>query len=476
MNKKILVFLMMLFLCPISFSSQNIVIPDLGPAGVRGLSIAAEKNFGEYFFRKANGAGIVSYDPVLNEYINSVGNRLVLHANNVYFPFHFYLSEDPSLNASAFLGGVVQVNAGLFHYTSTEDEFASVIAHEICHVTQRHIARMIEDQVEKSSLSVASIIGSIVLGIINPNVGMAALSSTTGLMQQSNINFTRDNEYEADRLGIELLYNSGFNPMGMADLFRVLLSKQGNVSSVYAMLIDHPLSDIRVAEAYNRAKLLPKRENSKNPNFMLAKARVDVRYMNLNLEALKNKLMHSQKVNHYYKYYALALIAYENNDHASALKYLSNLDSIRDNDFILDLKTDIELSQKNYKAAIEPLERMYKIKPNDSAITLNLANALVESKDYKKAIKILKNFQNTYPKNLLASELIAKSYYLSKDKCNAHQSQAYSYLLKGDFNKANRFLNNALHVCNGTSREIVRAKLKKYNDIKLFDRMFEQNI
>ena len=97
MKKKLLVFLMMLFLCPISFSSQNIVIPDLGPAGVRGLSIAAEKNFGEYFFRKANGAGLVSYDPVLNEYINSVGNRLILHANNVYFPFHFYLSEDPSL-------------------------------------------------------------------------------------------------------------------------------------------------------------------------------------------------------------------------------------------------------------------------------------------------------------------------------------------------------------------------------------------
>ena len=167
MKKKIFVFLMMLFLCPISFSTQNIVIPDLGPAGVRGLSIAAEKNFGEYFFRRANGAGLVSYDPVLNEFINSVGNRLVLHANNVYFPFHFYLSGDPSLNASAFLGGVVQVNAGLFHYTSTEDEFASVLAHEICHVTQRHIARMIENQVEKSSLSVASIIGSIVLGIIN---------------------------------------------------------------------------------------------------------------------------------------------------------------------------------------------------------------------------------------------------------------------------------------------------------------------
>ena len=307
-------------------------------------------------------------------------------------------------------------------------------------------------------------------------MGMATLSSATGLMQQSNINFTRDNEYEADRLGIELLYNSGYNPMGMADLFRVLLSKQGNISPVYAMLIDHPLSDIRVAEAYNRAKLLPKRENSKNPNYMLAKARVDVRYMNLNLEALKNKIMHSERVNHYYKYYALALIAYENKDNATALKYLSNLDSIRDNDFILDLRTDIELSQKNYSAAIEPLERMYSIKPNDSAITLNLANALVEGKNYQKAIKILKKFQNSHPNNLLASELIAKSYYLSKDKCNAHQSQAYSYLLKGDFNKANRFLNNALHVCTGTSREIVRAKLKKYNDIKLFDKMFEQNI
>ena len=167
---------------PLALAEDNIVIPDLGPAGIRGMTVQAEKNYGEFFMRKANGAGAVTADPVLNEYIDTVGSKLIMNASNVYFPFEFFLSSDKSLNASAFLGGKVQVNAGLFHYTDNEDEFASVLAHEISHVTQRHIARLIEAQTDRTPVSVASIIGSIVVALINPTVGMAALSSSTGLL------------------------------------------------------------------------------------------------------------------------------------------------------------------------------------------------------------------------------------------------------------------------------------------------------
>lgn len=112
-------------------------------------------------------------------------------------------------------------------------------------------------------MSVASIIGSIVVALINPTVGMAALSSSTGLLAQAGINFTRDNESEADRVGLAVLARAGYNPMAMSDLFKKLLVQQGNINPAFSMLVDHPLSEIRVAETYNLAKNMPKRQNSK---------------------------------------------------------------------------------------------------------------------------------------------------------------------------------------------------------------------
>lgn len=457
-----------------SNDEANIVIPEMGPAGIRGMTVQEEKLYGNYFLRKAYGAGAVSFDPVLNEYINTVGRKLIINAHNVYFPFEFILSSDKSLNASAFLGGKVQINAGLIHYTENEDEFASVIAHEISHVTQRHIARFIEDQSDRSTVNVASLIGSIVLAIINPTVGMAALSTTSGMMAQTGINFTRDNESEADRIGINVLHDAGYNPMAMSDLFRKLLSLQGTINPAYAMLIDHPLSEIRVSEAYNRAKNFPKKENSKNPNFMLAKARIDVRYMDLKLPELKERLLKADKVNSYYKNYALALIYFEEKDFDKAKSYLSNLNSLGENDFVLDLQTDIDISSKNYQNAISRLNAVYKSKPYDTAIAFNLANAYIEAKQGNNAIRVLKRFLQRYPDNYFANDLIVKAYLLNKDKCSALQGYAKTASLAAKYNQANRYLNNALHLCSGTERDRVRALFSKYAEMKEFDKKFDK--
>lgn len=473
---KSLKYLVSICLIAVTVEAQpaNIAIPELGVAGVRGLTVQAERNYGDYFKRKALGAGIFSFDPVLNEYISSVGNRLVIHAHDVYFPFEFFLSPDTSINACAFLGGKVQVNAGLFHYTKTEDEFASVLAHEISHVTQRHIARFIESQSQKNSLNVASIIGSVVLAIINPEVGMAALSSATGMMAQSNINFTRDNEYEADRVGLSLLYDSGYNPMAMSDLFRTMLAKQGNINSAYALLIDHPLSEIRVSEAYNRAKNLPKRNNSTNPNFMFAKARVDVRYMNLKINELKERIEKNSKVNKYYKNYALALIAFENKNFSEATTYLDNI-AMPNNDFVLDLKTDIDIAKGQFASATSRLSALYQERPNDTVISINLANAYIESKQNQKAISILKKILQKDSNNTLASDMLTKAYFAVNDKCNAYQVAAQNSITKGKYNQANNLLTSALRNCTGNSREIVRAKFKMYSDIRSFDENIEKN-
>ncbi len=458
-----------LMLISASTCAQNFDLPDFGFSGSRGITIQREKMVGEYFMRLARSNLNIANDPVLNEYLNYVGNKLVMQANDVYFPFEFFIVSNNELNASAFLGGKVQVYTGLFHYSDTEDEFASVLAHEISHVTQRHIARFIENQIDRQPLTIASMIGAVAMSLLNPMIGMAALSTTIGASSQAAINFTRDNEYEADRLGIELLYKAGYNPYGMSDLFKKLMAKQGNINPVFSMLIDHPLSEIRTSEAINRARNYPKRSNSKNQDFMLAKARVDVRYMNYDLKALQERLnVEPEKINRIYRLYAQALIAYELNDYAKASDYLKQL-NLPNNIFIIDLKTDIDLKMHNYDLAINRLNAIYKKRPKNEAVVANLANALNESHQAKKAIPILTNFLQDNPDNYLINSLLTDSYRLANQKCQTLQSGAKVFGLQSNYSRALGMYSEALNVCSGNEREIIRAKMAKLSDQRAFD-------
>lgn len=141
---------------------------------------------------------------------------------------------------------------------------------------------------------------------------------------------------------------------------------------------------------------MPKRQNSKNPNFMMAKARVDVRYMKYDLNSLKERLLNSRTVNSVYKNYALALIFLENKKFDEAASYLAKL-NLPNNDFVLDVYTDIDIAQGRYQSAISRLKPLYDRKPNDGAIALNLANAYVEGKQSDGAIKVLTAFTRRHP-------------------------------------------------------------------------------
>ncbi|MCM3064805.1 beta-barrel assembly-enhancing protease, partial [Bacillus altitudinis] len=130
------------------------------------------------------------------------GMRLVDHANSVRTPFHFYLINNDQINAFAFFGGNVVLHSALFRYSDNESELASVMAHEISHVTQRHLARAMEDQKRNAPLTWVGALGSILLAMASPQAGMAALTGTLAGTQQGMISFTRQNEEEADRIGI----------------------------------------------------------------------------------------------------------------------------------------------------------------------------------------------------------------------------------------------------------------------------------
>ena len=158
-------------------------------------------------------APIVS-DPVLDSYLNDIGNRLVANAEDVRYPFTFFWINSQDINAFAFFGGHIGVHTGLIANAENESELASVLGHEIAHVTQRHIARRIENQQRNSPMTIAGMLGGILLAIANPEAGIAAISASQAGSLQAGINFTRKNEQEADVIGLRTLAGAGYDVRG----------------------------------------------------------------------------------------------------------------------------------------------------------------------------------------------------------------------------------------------------------------------
>jgi len=184
-------------------AQQN--LPDLGEPADNTLSIKDEQQLGEQFMRQIRTQLPLVRDVQLNEYIQELGNRLVLASGKSDSrAFTFFLIDDPQINAFAIPGGYIGVNSGLVEAMAVEEQLASVIAHEVAHVTQRHHARAFATGKNATLSTAAAVLAAIIIGQASPQAGQAALAAGLAASQQSAINFTRSNEVEADRIGIEL--------------------------------------------------------------------------------------------------------------------------------------------------------------------------------------------------------------------------------------------------------------------------------
>lgn len=255
-------------------------LPDFGSPADAAISKDRESQIGRGVMLQLRNAGVVVDDPQLTEYLGTLGSLIASHANNGDFKFNFFFVKDDQINAFALPGGFVGVNSGLLLATDNENELAGVLAHEVSHVTQRHIARSAYDTQRTSIASMAAMIAAMLLGAA-ADVGGEALTgiatASQAMVAQRQINFTRANELEADRVGMEVLASAGFDPNGMAAFFEELGKRYGStLEFVPAILQTHPVSSERVAEARARARQLPKVEHVDSPGYALAKARLQV--------------------------------------------------------------------------------------------------------------------------------------------------------------------------------------------------------
>jgi predicted Zn-dependent protease len=241
----------------------NLELPDIGDPTGTSFTPLQEQQLGEAFYRNLHSQLEISQDSEVNDYIQNLGQRLTANSDKPEQPFHFFIVNSAQINAFAGPGGYIGVNAGLILASETESELASVMAHEIAHVTQRHLFQTFQDSSRLSLPMAAAMLAAMLVGSQSSQAGQAALLATQAAMAQHQINFTRDNEAEADRVGMQILSKSTFDPRGMPAFFeRLQQSTRFSGHSAPEFLLTHPVTTSRISDTRGRADNFPYRQYS----------------------------------------------------------------------------------------------------------------------------------------------------------------------------------------------------------------------
>src|SRR5690242_6684154 len=228
-------------------------LPELGDVSRTTITLQQERTLGESIMRQIRSSPQYLDDPEITDYLNSLGYRLVANAPNVEQQFEFFILQDPTVNAFALPGGFIGVHTGLITTARSESELAAVLAHEIGHVTQRHIARLFTQQKQAGIASLAAMALAILAARSSPDLAQAAVAGAQYASLQTALNFTRDNEREADRVGLQILEKSGFDARAMPAFLELLQRSyrlQETNAPSYART--HPLTYERIADVENR--------------------------------------------------------------------------------------------------------------------------------------------------------------------------------------------------------------------------------
>ncbi|MGO3786508.1 MAG: M48 family metalloprotease [Pseudoalteromonas prydzensis] len=430
-------------------AQSSFTLPDLGTSALQALPLEKEQAIGKVMMMQIRGSSPVVSDPVLDEYLSTLGRKLVANANDVRFPFSFFWINNPEINAFAFYGGHVGVHTGLIAQSDNESQFASVLGHEIAHVTQRHLARRMQQQQDNSAMTIAGMIAGILATVVSPDAGIAIISASQTQSAFSQLTHSRSAEQEADRIGMQTLNNAGFDPYASSEFLTKLAAQIRYKYKPPAFLLTHPLPESRVSDVRLRAQQFEKRQLPDSLDFNLAKSRVIARY-HQKPEAAENFFRKLIRENSFYNKTALnyglgiSLLDQKKLDEAAAiLEPLFKADP--KNLFYIDTHTDLLIAQNKAAEAVKFLAALHVNRPNNQVITLNYANAAIEAEQYDVAVSILKSFLLEKPEHNLGLQLLTNAYKKQENLAAYHESNAEVLAQYGAYLKAADEVQKALN-------------------------------
>ena len=458
-----------LFLCiflfsRISFSNE---LPDLGDYSETVIGAHEESVIGNQILQQVYQSDSVINDAEIEDYLNNLANKLVRASDHSGKDLTFFIVNDSSINAFAMLGNVIGVHTGLILSANSESELASVLSHEIAHITQRHIARMISKLQKDSFKSYLGLGLALLLSRSNPDLARGALVASQALGVQNVLDFTRENEKEADRVGIKILDKAGFDVRGSVDFFKTL--QKGNRHSIGAapsFLRTHPITSERISDIEDRIKDFPYKQRMDNPSFHFVKGKIrvflqDRRLVKKELEAnIENKTYVSELGERYALAYAYLL----NDDFDGVQRQLKWLfDKDIENPMIDQLNIEYLIKKGDTKLAYEAIKKALKKYPNYRAFVYELANYLIQTNSVNDAIKFLQNYLIAFNKDSELYKLLAKAYSLKGNQLLQYESLSQSYYYKYNLQEAIIQMDMAVRARDGNfyEKSRVEARLKQ---------------
>lgn len=443
LKKTILSLKIMLFISAffptivLSNTTQN--LPELGSSYDTSISKAYEKRLGKIFMKQIRHYLKVVSDPEIQHYIQSLGQKLASYNYETSQNFSFFMVDNPDINAFAGPDGIIGINTGIILNSATEGELASVIAHEISHVTQKHLPRMFEKSKRYKLPTIAAMLAAIALGIADPEAGKAALIGISGLNKQNQINFTRSNEEEADSIGMQLLVRAGYDPYNMPAFFQKLQKiVRFSEKSALEFLRTHPLTISRIADSVSRAASYPARKDKISYSYKLIRQKIFVNSTNSPSKAIsflteKLKIKPINKPEEISIRYGLAYAYIKNHDYILAKQQLDYLlKDDKNNPAYLILAAKLETERSDYDAAFEIFKKANSLYPKQRPIIIAYARALLDVKQAKEAKKIIKNYARVHTHDLVTYSLLGQAEAQLGNEIETALLQVEYYYLSGE--------------------------------------------
>lgn len=452
-----------------SLGTPGLSLPDLGESTLGGMGSSHEAALGRSIMNELRKQGVVVEDPELNEYIQNIGNRLVVGSTDSGRRYQFFLVRDDSINAFALPGGYIGVHTGLIARTQTESELASVLAHEVAHVQQNHIARRYEAASGNSLKTLGILLGAIAIAAAGGDSDdvAGAMMLGQGMAIQEQINYTRSQETEADRVGLGILANADFNPQGMVSFFQTMQQYERLQNSrMPEFLMTHPLSTTRVVEAAQRVQAMSRRPAEESRNYPLMHARILALFGSDRMSSVQD--LASRAIGENAEQYLEALLWLERGQLDKAVKAFKalrkqHMDSIH---YHIGLGRSLAASNKK-DAAREVYEQALILFPDNVSLNIAYAEALQQFAEPDKALKRLDDLFNRRPPPVEAIRTMAR---LARETGNPGQSHFYmsEYYLRTGQPELGRIQLQLATQAEGNSEQEQKqyaARLKEITDV-----------
>lgn len=474
--RNVILPMLALFLVAIPAHSQtsDFNLPELGDSSHQVMSPLEQKQLGEGFYRQARIYMDFVNDPALKEYLDKLGNRLVESLGLPKDSFTFFLVNDNTVNAFAVPGGYIGVHTGLLITAANEAEVASVLGHEIAHVTQQHIPRMVSAQKENMLPNLATLLAGVLLG---GQATEAAIAISSARSIENQLTFTRAFEREADRIGITVLANSGYDTDAMAAFF--LRMQQANTlheTAAPQFLLTHPITTDRIAEAKARAANFPHTAKNDNTEFTLIHAKLTVANVSAENAVIKfRKKIQNESSTSLADRYGLALALMKNSEYDAAAKETTILlDQAPDQMLFKILQAEIASKQGDKQKSLELFRKIYESDSSSLAAITYYAEELLQQAKFSEARKVLRKGVRKFPKSVEFYEMLSKAESETGSPLESHRALAEAYALLGIYQSAVQQLNIARSLANKDDFYVHASITAKIKELKALEALEKQ--